>query len=89
MFLQLLCILFLTILVCPPLAWSQGPDGTKTFALICNDPDARMGKWVHWVLFNLPGNILELPENLPKLEVLKNGSRQGRNDFKGNILKLL
>jgi Raf kinase inhibitor-like YbhB/YbcL family protein len=67
--------------ISPPLEWSQVPDGTKTFALICDDPDAPMGTWVHWVLFNLPGNILELPENVQKLEVLKNGARQGKNDF--------
>jgi len=67
--------------ISPPLEWSQVPDGTKTFALICDDPDAPMGTWVHWVLFNLPGNILELSENVPKLEVLKNGARQGKNDF--------
>ena len=67
--------------ISPPLEWSQIPDGTKTFALICDDPDAPVGTWVHWVLFNLPGNILELPENMPKLEVLKNGGKQGKNDF--------
>jgi hypothetical protein len=67
--------------ISPPLEWSQVPDGTKTFALICDDPDAPMGTWVHWVLFNLPGNILELSENVPKIEVLKNGARQGKNDF--------
>jgi Raf kinase inhibitor-like YbhB/YbcL family protein len=67
--------------ISPPLEWSQVPDGTKTFALICDDPDAPMGTWVHWVLFNLPGNILVLPENVPKPEVLKNGARQGKNDF--------
>jgi Raf kinase inhibitor-like protein, YbhB/YbcL family len=68
--------------ISPPLAWSEVPDGTKTFALICDDPDAPMGTWVHWVLFNLPGNILELSENVPKLEVLKNMARQGKNDFR-------
>ncbi len=67
--------------ISPPLEWSQVPDGTKTFALICDDPDAPVGTWVHWVLFNLPGNILELSENVPKIEVLKNGARQGKNDF--------
>jgi len=67
--------------ISPPLEWSEVPDGTKTFALICDDPDAPMGTWVHWVLFNLPANILGLSENTPKLEVLKNGARQGINDF--------
>ena len=67
--------------ISPPLKWSQVPAGTKTFAIICDDPDAPMGTWVHWVLFNLPENVLELPENVLKLEVLKNGARQGKNDF--------
>jgi len=67
--------------ISPPLEWSEVPDGTRTFALISDDPDAPMGTWVHWVLFNLPANILELSENTPKLEVLKNGARQGINDF--------
>ncbi len=67
--------------VSPALNWDTAPVGTKSLALICDDPDAPMGTWVHWVLFNLPGNIPELPENVPKLEVLKNGTRQGKNDF--------
>jgi Raf kinase inhibitor-like YbhB/YbcL family protein len=67
--------------ISPPLEWSQVPDGTKTFALICDDPDAPMGTWVHWVLFNIPGNVTELHENIPKVEVLQNGTRQGKSDF--------
>lgn len=38
----------------PPLSWQHMPDGTRTFALICDDPDAPMGTWVHWVAFNIP-----------------------------------
>jgi Raf kinase inhibitor-like YbhB/YbcL family protein len=67
--------------ISPPLEWSQVPEKTKTFTIICDDPDAPMGTWVHWVLFNLPGNIMELSENVPKLEVLQNGALQGKNDF--------
>lgn len=67
--------------ISPPLEWSLVPDGTKAFALICDDPDAPMGTWVHWVLFNLPGNIYELSENIPPWEVLENGAKQGKNDF--------
>jgi Raf kinase inhibitor-like YbhB/YbcL family protein len=67
--------------ISPPLKWSNVPEGTKTFAIICDDPDAPMGTWVHWVLFNLPANIDGLPENVPTLEVLPNGAKQGRNDF--------
>lgn len=67
--------------VSPPLEWSSVPDGTETFALICDDPDAPVGTWVHWVLFNIPGDIRGLPENMPASDVLENGAMQGRNDF--------
>jgi Raf kinase inhibitor-like YbhB/YbcL family protein len=67
--------------ISPPLEWTYGPAGTKTYAIICDDPDAPMGTWVHWVIFNIPGNILALTENTPKKDVLDNGSMQGRNDF--------
>ncbi len=40
--------------VSPALSWSGIPAGTKSLALICDDPDAPMGNWVHWVLFNIP-----------------------------------
>jgi Raf kinase inhibitor-like YbhB/YbcL family protein len=48
--------------VSPPLTWSDPPAGTKSFALICDDPDAPRGTWVHWVLFNLPPTLRGLPE---------------------------
>ena len=66
--------------ISPPLQWSFLPEGTKTIAIICDDPDAPTGTWVHWVLYNLPGNINELPENIPPSITLPNGARQGRND---------
>jgi phosphatidylethanolamine-binding protein (PEBP) family uncharacterized protein len=46
----------------PPLTWSEPPAGTKSLALICEDPDAPGGTWVHWVLFNLPAQTRELEE---------------------------
>ncbi len=67
--------------VSPALAWTSGPEGTKTFALICDDPDAPMGTWVHWVLFNIPAEVNELPESIPPERELENGARQGMNDF--------
>jgi Raf kinase inhibitor-like YbhB/YbcL family protein len=67
--------------ISPPLKWESVPEKTKSFALICDDPDAPMGTWVHWVLFNLPANKRELPENLPPIATLPDGSRQGKNDF--------
>jgi Raf kinase inhibitor-like YbhB/YbcL family protein len=68
--------------ISPPIEWSQAPEGTKTFALICDDPDAPMGTWVHWVVYNIPGNINNFSENVPRLEVLENGAKQGKNDFR-------
>jgi Raf kinase inhibitor-like YbhB/YbcL family protein len=65
----------------PPLRWSDPPEGTKSFALICDDPDAAGKTWVHWVIFNLPGNLRELPEGVPAQETLANGAKQGKNDF--------
>ncbi len=67
--------------ISPPLKWSSVPDGTKTFAIICDDPDAPMGTWVHWVIYNLPANINELSEDVPPSEILPNRAKQGRNDF--------
>lgn len=68
--------------VSPPLRWSGAPAGTKCFALICDDPDAPRGTWVHWVLYNLPAPITELPEGFSREAVLPNGARQGLTDFK-------
>lgn len=68
--------------ISPPLEWSESPPGTESFAIICDDPDAPVGTWVHWVLWGLPGDTLALEENVPKQETLANGAMQGRNDFK-------
>ncbi|RMD91107.1 MAG: YbhB/YbcL family Raf kinase inhibitor-like protein [Calditrichaeota bacterium] len=68
--------------ISPPLNWEKSPAGVKSFALICDDPDAPMGTWVHWVIFNIPADTTSLPENVPTIKVLKNGAKQGRNDFR-------
>ncbi len=68
--------------VSPALAWSELPAGTQSLALIMDDPDAPVGTWVHWVLYDLPATTRELPENAPKQEELSSGARQGRNDFR-------
>lgn len=67
--------------VSPPLAWSEAPSGTKSLALICDDPDAPAGTWVHWVLFNVPASTRELPENVAPEKTLAVGERQGRNSW--------
>lgn len=68
--------------VSPPLAWSGAPAGTKSFALISDDPDAPVGTWVHWVMWNIPAEARALEENVPKKDTLPNGARQGTTDFK-------
>lgn len=72
--------------VSPPLRWSGVPPTAKSLALIVDDPDApdprapRM-RWVHWVLFNIPPTVTELPENATA-ERLPAGTREGFNDWK-------
>ncbi|MGA8222298.1 MAG: YbhB/YbcL family Raf kinase inhibitor-like protein [Candidatus Acidiferrales bacterium] len=66
----------------PALEWNAPPAGTQSFALIADDPDAPVGTWVHWVIFDMPANLRGLPQNLSKIEQLKDGTRQGRNDFR-------
>lgn len=65
----------------PPLRWSEPPSGAKSLALICDDPDAPRGTWVHWVLFNLPPQTRQLEEGVPTTAMLGGGARQGKNDF--------
>jgi len=61
----------------PPLAWSGAPSGTKSFALITDDPDAPMGTWVHWVAWNIPATSTTFPEG-----GTAPGTKQGMTDFK-------
>jgi Raf kinase inhibitor-like YbhB/YbcL family protein len=66
----------------PALSWTDPPTGTRAFALIMDDPDAPTGTWVHWVLYDLPASLRELPEGVPKAKDLESGARQGLNDFR-------
>lgn len=66
----------------PPLRWNNPPAGTRGFVLIVDDPDAPVGTWVHWVLYNIPIDVRGLAEGLPALETLPNDALQGLNDFK-------
>jgi hypothetical protein len=63
----------------PPLQWEGAPAATKSFALICDDPDAPAGTWVHWVIYNLSPALPSLSENTAKTETLPGGAAQGRN----------
>jgi hypothetical protein len=68
--------------ISPPLQWEAVPEGTKSIALISDDPDAPVGTWVHWVIYNLPADTKELTENIPPDGNLPNGAKQGTNDFR-------
>jgi hypothetical protein len=66
--------------VSPPIEWSGIPDGTNSVALICDDPDAPMGTWVHWFIFNMPPDTRSLPEGAGREKVSVNGAVIGIND---------
>ena len=63
----------------PALNWTGAPEGTGSFALIVEDPDAPSGTFVHWVIFNLPGSSTGLPADVPKTPTLPDGAVQGKN----------
>ena len=67
--------------ISPPLRWSHVPQGTQSFALIAEDPDAPAKTWIHWVVYNLPPVLDSLPEGIPRLEQLANNELQGMTDF--------
>ena len=70
--------------VSPPIGWSNAPAGTKSFALICDDPDAPAGNWVHWIVYNIPPNVAELKEEASSKRLLPKGAVEGSNDYHRN-----
>ena len=68
--------------ISPPLAWTEAPQGTKSFALITDDPDSSSGTWVHWVLYDLPVETTQLQEGIQSTEILADGSKHGITDFR-------
>ncbi|MCL4437233.1 MAG: YbhB/YbcL family Raf kinase inhibitor-like protein [Thaumarchaeota archaeon] len=67
--------------VSPALSWTNPPNGTESFALIVDDPDAPWGIFNHWVLFNIPKSTTQLPEGVPSKAILDNGAVQGKTSF--------
>ena len=65
--------------VSPPLSWSGLPNGTQELALICDDPDAPRGTWVHWIVYSIPATVTELPEGL--------GGSAGREGELGGVIE--
>jgi Raf kinase inhibitor-like YbhB/YbcL family protein len=67
--------------ISPPIAWSGVPEKTKSMVLICDDPDAPAGDWVHWVCYDIPPQVGAMIEDIPKTDTLSCGGKQGKNDF--------
>jgi Raf kinase inhibitor-like YbhB/YbcL family protein len=69
--------------ISPALAWNAPPSRTQSFALIVDDPDAPMGTWVHWVLFNIPAKRRSLEEDLPMTgkNIEPNAIYVGKNSY--------
>jgi Raf kinase inhibitor-like YbhB/YbcL family protein len=65
----------------PQLTWTGVPVETRSFAVICDDPDAPRGTWLHWLIYNLPAETASLEEGVPAQPELPSGARQGTNDF--------
>jgi Raf kinase inhibitor-like YbhB/YbcL family protein len=65
----------------PALTWSGAPAATKAFALIMDDPDAPVGTWVHWVIYDIPATQTSLPESIPALATIDGGARQGKSSW--------
>jgi Raf kinase inhibitor-like YbhB/YbcL family protein len=68
--------------ISPRLTWSGSPGGTVSYALVCEDPDAPSGTFVHWLAWNIPADRHELPDSFPKVaSVTAGGIAQGENGF--------
>jgi Raf kinase inhibitor-like YbhB/YbcL family protein len=65
--------------ISPPLQWSGAPVTARSYAMVCEDPDAPRGTWIHWVLYNISGDAVELTKAVPTLPELPSGARHGRN----------
>ena len=67
--------------ISPQLEWGDLPENVQSFALICDDPDAPVGTWIHWVLYNMPAETRVLPEAIPPDADLADNSRHGKNSW--------
>ena len=70
--------------VSPHLKWENVPEGTKSFVIIMDDPDAPVGVWDHWVLYNIPANLRELKEGIDPSSI---GAICGRNSWPSDNLR--
>lgn len=65
----------------PPVEWANIPSGTKSIAILVEDPDAPSGNWSHWLAYDLPPSLRQLPPGIPASKGLPAGGTQGRTDF--------
>jgi Raf kinase inhibitor-like YbhB/YbcL family protein len=67
--------------VSPAISWAKADPSVKSWALIIDDPDAPKGIFTHWVIYNIPPDVNNLPENVPAAENVSNGALQGKNSM--------
>ncbi len=67
--------------ISPGLVWADPPEGTKSFVLTVEDPDAPMGTFIHWVVYDIPASVRELKTGAGSKDTSFNGIREGRTDF--------
>lgn len=65
----------------PPLEWNGVPDAAERLVLFCDDPDAPVGNWVHWLVYDIPAGLAGLEEGVPADETILGDAKQGVNDF--------
>ncbi|MDD5711857.1 MAG: YbhB/YbcL family Raf kinase inhibitor-like protein [Smithellaceae bacterium] len=70
--------------ISPPLVWRGAPVGTRSLALICEDPDAPAGTYIHWLVYEIPASITSLRQGIKAPSQLPPGAKQGRNDAHGS-----
>ena len=67
--------------ISPPLEWMDPPGGTRSYAIVCHDPDAPAGDWVHWAMYNIHPDTMELAAGVPPDPELYDGAMQGTNSW--------
>lgn len=67
--------------ISPALTWQGLPANTKSLALICDDPDAPSGTFVHWVVYGIPAGESQFPKSVPASPTMPSGVKQGKNGF--------
>ena len=67
--------------ISPELVWESIPEECQTLAIICDDPDAPMGTWVHWIIYNIPADLGGLEAEIPADDILPSGAVQGNNSW--------